>query len=86
MMKLKKHKIQKLAITISCALLFAVFTAQAQDVTLGLKTPRLTTTERDDIQAGSNPYVKGQLIYNTDINCLEYWNGTKWVSLCKLEE
>ncbi len=30
-----------------------------------------------------NPYAKGILIYNTTINCLQYWNNEQWVSLCE---
>ena len=58
----------------------------------GLRMPHLTTAQRNDIALeipDSNPdpdpdiLKKGLWIYNTDINCLEYWNGRKWISLCK---
>jgi hypothetical protein len=57
----------------------AVISAQTV-VTTGLKTPRLSTAERNTIQTGGNPYAKGQVIYNTDNDLLEYWNGTRWVA------
>jgi uncharacterized protein (TIGR02145 family) len=82
--KKMKHQnyFKKTATAVICALVLA-FTAQAQtQVTEGLKTPRLNTGQRNTIQTSNNPYAKGQVIYNTDNNCLEYWNGTKWASLC----
>ncbi|MFY9309197.1 MAG: hypothetical protein WAQ28_09155 [Bacteroidia bacterium] len=42
----------------------------------GLLIPRLTNTERDDL----NP-ATGLLVYNTTTNLLNYWNGTGWYSL-----
>ncbi len=49
----------------------------------GLRLPQLTTAERDALDLSSNPdKAKGLLIYNKDNDCLEYWNLTKWVSLC----
>jgi uncharacterized protein (TIGR02145 family) len=38
----------------------------------------MTETERDNI---SNP-AEGLTIYNTDINCLEYYGGFGWTSIC----
>ena len=26
--------------------------------------------------------ARGLMLFNTDNNCLEYWNGTQWISLC----
>ena len=57
--------------------------ANAQtEVVKGEKVPRLSPEERNTISDSGSPYAKGQLIYNTDTNCLEYWNGDQWVSLC----
>ena len=58
--------------------------ANAQTVQ-GKKTPQLTTAERNLIQVSGNPYAEGQLIYNVDIRCLEYWDGTEWIPLCECE-
>lgn len=44
----------------------------------GLLPPRLTTTQRDAI----NPKPAGLMVYNSDLNCLQYWNGTKWIGQC----
>ncbi|MDN3672939.1 hypothetical protein QWY99_07725 [Flavobacterium branchiarum] len=44
----------------------------------GLLPPRLTTIQRDAI----NPKPAGLMVYNSDLNCLQYWNGTKWIGQC----
>jgi len=46
--------------------------------TAGFLPPRLTTVQRDAI---SSP-ATGLLIYNTTINCVEWWNGTLWQNAC----
>ena len=53
----------------------------------GLRLPHLNTTQRDNIsdEWKSKPEaykLEGLVIFNTDTNCLNYWNGNKWVSLC----
>ena len=53
----------------------------------GLRMPQLTSFQRDSISSewsGSSEgaKLKGLWIYNLDNNCLEYWNETKWISLC----
>ncbi len=54
----------------------------------GLRLPHLTTQERDDLQSTTEFQAelgdkgKGLTIFNTQTNCIEYWNGKKWVSLC----
>jgi len=50
----------------------------------GLKLPRLTTAERDALQIeNKGTAAKGVAIYNIDIDCVEYWNGEEWNSLCQ---
>ena len=62
---------------------FLTLGANAQtEVVKGEKVPRLSPEERNTISASGSPYAKGQLIYNTDTNCLEYWNGDDWVPMC----
>jgi len=51
----------------------------------GLRLPQMTTTQRDvmtDAAFKTNPEARGLMIFNTDNNCLEYWNSTRWISLC----
>jgi hypothetical protein len=42
----------------------------------GIFMPQITTVQRGTIQSP----VPGQMIYNTDINSAQYWNGTTWIS------
>jgi hypothetical protein len=44
----------------------------------GMLLPRMTQPERDAIAAPAN----GLVIYNTDENCLNAYNGTAWQSMC----
>ncbi|MCC9074483.1 hypothetical protein LNQ49_23105 [Flavobacterium sp. F-65] len=51
----------------------------------GIRMPQLTTIERDNLttQAFVNDRkAKGLTIYNLDTKCMEYWNVSRWVSLC----
>ena len=49
----------------------------------GLRLPLLTTAQRDALNLAVNAAeAKGLVIYNTEAKCLQYWNGTKWVSFC----
>ncbi|KRB58436.1 hypothetical protein [Flavobacterium sp. Root186] len=55
----------------------------------GLRLPQLTTAQRNTLAIGaiSDPVKKGLAngltIYNTTTNCVEYWNATRWISLCE---
>ncbi|GHT33660.1 hypothetical protein FACS189434_08360 [Bacteroidia bacterium] len=60
---------------------FTIWSANAQ-IAAGLRVPQLTTAQRNQIMVNGNPLAKGQAVYNLDTNCFEYWNGSKWVSLC----
>jgi uncharacterized protein (TIGR02145 family) len=56
----------------------------------GLRMPHLTTDERDEMTTDkfgdeTTTLAKGLTIYNTTTNCIEFWNGTKWVSTCEGE-
>jgi hypothetical protein len=46
--------------------------------TKGFLPPRLTVAERNGI---SNPHP-GLMIYNSDANCMEWWNGAGWYNAC----
>ncbi|WP_415327154.1 hypothetical protein [Chryseobacterium sp. MMS23-Vi53] len=46
--------------------------------TQGFLPPRLTTAQRNAI-ANRPP---GLMVYNTDTNCLNFWNSAEWVSTC----
>ncbi|SMC63176.1 hypothetical protein [Moheibacter sediminis] len=46
----------------------------------GFLPPRMTTAQRDAINGGT--FTEGLVIYNTDLNCLQFWNATEWISSC----
>jgi hypothetical protein len=46
--------------------------------TQGFLPPRMTTAQRNAI---SSP-LAGLTIYNTTVNCLQWWNGTHWYDGC----
>ena len=48
----------------------------------GLRLPQLSTAQRDAITGLTTPEAKGLTIYNTTTDCIEFWNGTTWKSLC----
>jgi hypothetical protein len=54
----------------------------------GLRLPRLTNDQQKTLtesQTFKDEIIgkgKGLTIYNISIDCVEYWNGTKWISLC----
>jgi len=48
----------------------------------GLRLPQLSEGERDSLSLGQLTDALGLVIYNTTSECLEFWNGEKWVSLC----
>ncbi|MDR2835782.1 MAG: hypothetical protein LBV69_06240 [Bacteroidales bacterium] len=78
----KDKKIILLIFTLFCLLFITNLQAQNPNYNInGLKLPRLSTNDRDQIQTTNNPYAKGQLIYNTDIDCIEFWNGVNWQTL-----
>jgi len=86
--------------TIIFALLFvAVYSSMAQigigtvnphesailevtSLTKGFLLPRLTTIERDAINGGV--FAEGLVIYNKDIDCIEFYNNTDWINPCNV--
>jgi uncharacterized protein (TIGR02145 family) len=55
--------------------------------TMGLRLPQLKQKERDNLRktstfiAEENGLAKGLTIYNTDAECVQYWNGEKWTAI-----
>ena len=65
----------------------ALLNLDASIIPKALHLPRLTEVWRDGlITSDSSPADKeravGLMIFNTDIQCLEFWNGETWISLC----
>ena len=66
---------------------FSILELSTEKLKGGLRLPQLTKTQRNALsdtwkgtaQAGD---LKGLVIYNTDNNCLEFWSGTDWISMC----
>ena len=66
---------------------FSILELSTKNKEGGLRMPQLTTEERDalDLKSLVSPLdsiAKGLTIYNIDTHCLDFWNGTQWVSLC----
>jgi hypothetical protein len=49
----------------------------------GLRLPQLTTTQRTALAVSQNALANGLTIFNTTTNCVEYWNSSRWISLCE---
>ena len=54
------------------------------DNSKGLRLPQIQTTAQRDAIAASfkDNLAYGLLIFNMETNCMEYWSGTGWESLC----
>ena len=66
---------------------FSLLDLDASEQQRGLHNARLTTAQRDALVTPDSPQpdkdlAVGLMIYNTDNDCLEFWNGSQWVSLC----
>jgi len=65
---------------------FSLLELTTTKIKAGLRLPYVTTAQRDSIAHTStfvsNPLAGGLVLYNKDINCVEYWNLTQWVSIC----
>ena len=48
----------------------------------GLRLPQLTTDAISKLNTTGIDAAQGLVVYNADNNCLEFWNGKEWISLC----
>ena len=49
----------------------------------GVRLPMLSNSERDALNLTSDSTeASGLVIYNTDIDCIEFWSNGKWIDLC----
>ena len=48
-------------------------------------TRALVITRATTLQMNIITPLAGALIYNTDVNCVHYYNGTEWKNLCEAE-
>ncbi|TVR82248.1 MAG: hypothetical protein EA412_01910 [Chitinophagaceae bacterium] len=51
---------------------------EVQSSDKGFLPPRLTTVQRDNINAPA----EGLVIYNTDTKCIEFFDSASWISIC----
>ena len=66
---------------------FSILELSTEKLKGGLRLAQLTTHQRDSI---SNKWkveavadkLEGLVIYNLDTNCVDYWNGNIWITLC----
>jgi hypothetical protein len=56
--------------------------AQDNSVYQGVRLPRMTEGQRNgmNVEAAVGHATQGLLIYNSDKQCIEFWNGSEWVS------
>jgi microcystin-dependent protein len=45
-----------------------------------LQVPRMTTAQKTAFTSGMNATQKGMVLFDTDLNRLEVWNGTAWTA------
>jgi hypothetical protein len=55
---------------------------ELQSTDKGFLPPRMTSAQRDAI---SNP-AEGLTIYNTDVKCLDTYNGVRWINCSTIDE
>ncbi|UPZ17883.1 hypothetical protein [Flavobacterium humidisoli] len=51
---------------------------EVKSVKGGFLAPRMTQAQRDAIIAPA----AGLMVYNTDVNCYEFWNSSEWFNMC----
>ena len=61
---------------------FSVLELSTAKVKGGLRLPQLTTAQCTALSGLSDPAADGLVVYNTDIDCIEYWHAGQWVTLC----
>jgi len=63
---------------------FSILELIAKEKDGGLRLPQLKTSERLALnnELTGDDAAKGLTLYDIDLNCLEFWNGTDWVSMC----
>jgi len=57
---------------------YATMEILSQKGTKGFMPPRLTTTQITALGSNLNAASKGLTVFNTDTNCLQYWQSDKW--------
>jgi len=71
-----------ITVMLLCIIMYAGQAFAQQQVIQGQRIPRMSTEQRDQIPVRNNPQAEGLFVFNTDINCLQYWTGQDWANLC----
>ncbi|MDR0686213.1 MAG: formylglycine-generating enzyme family protein [Dysgonamonadaceae bacterium] len=50
--------------------------------TRGFRLPQMNTCERDALNVTGNDDARGLEIFNLSTECVDTWNGTKWIETC----
>jgi hypothetical protein len=66
---------------------FSILELESADGTRGMRLPQMTIDQRESLKLKSltgEPAQKalGLQIFNTTTECVETWNGTKWIAAC----
>jgi len=65
---------------------FSLLELTTNDYKGGLRLPQLTKNQCDSLRdvfiATPDAAAEGLIVYNTDINGIEYWHAGQWVTLC----
>lgn len=49
----------------------------------GMRLPQIANAAaRPQIPAGKETQAAGLMVYNLETNCVDYWNGQRWISQC----
>ncbi len=56
---------------------------QASILELESSTKALVITRVNDVQMNNIVPLRGALVYNTDHDCIHYYDGTRWVNICE---
>ena len=60
---------------------YSILELSTENIKGGLRLPQLSTSQRDALILDG--FADGLIIYNTDENCVNYYNGIRWRSFCE---
>jgi hypothetical protein len=88
---MKTNQTMKTMLVAALLCLTTVVNAQIEGnkIYMGVRVPKMTTEERSKIGVEietNKTHARGQLIFNTNENKLQYWNGVTWVTLEESED
>jgi len=80
--------ITKTILAVLVLLTTSIVNAQTQErVYMGLRLPQMSNADRESIGVRDFPqHAKGQMIFNTETDFVQYWDGDRWIQLESKEE